>query len=400
MTALAPAHPVPSERRQQAVLRRSVRGLARGVDLAVGVGFVVAYAARYVRPEALTWPLQLAAPLLPYLALALLALTAGRLRGMRRWSVVGHAALFALAVVRFAPGTFARADAGAGDLRVVTYNVPRWSGPESADKARAIVAFAARERPDVIAFQEPVVVYSAARERVAVSPFLEALRDSLGYRVGRTAFARARRSPQPVFTRFRVQRADEIRFRRAADAAYTYVTRVAFRHAGRDAVLYNLHLYTHGARKPWKEPGFDPFAPASWAPFLAQYRDAHRYRAWEADTLRALLDAEVRPAIVVGDFNASPHDWAFARVAGARGGLTDAFRQAGRGWGATYHRRLPLVRIDHVLASREWTVVRARVPAVGASDHRPVEAVLRWRTATDSTRAAGAVSADTVGARR
>ncbi len=377
--------------------------------------FAAALAARYVRPGPLTWPLQLLGPLVPGLAALVLVAAA-----LRVWAPgVRVRLVYALAVLgvglRFGLPLGRGQVPEAGDLTVVTYNVPRWAGPDAGQKSAAIERYVRDVRPDVLAFQEPTVYYRASSpDRVVVAPFLRRLRDSLGYRVGRTAFTPSSRTRQPVFTRdLRIVQADDRRLRVAAGAsgagasgsggAFTDVARIAFAlddrspgtdlvgnpgiaalslpdtAASRTAVLYNVHLYTHGARKPWDDPAFSLRRPASWRDYLARFRDAHRRRASEADSLRVLLDAETRPLLVVGDFNATPHEWAFGRIEGARGGLVDALGRAGRGWNATYHRDLPLVRIDHVLASREWTVVSARVPSVAASDHLPVEVRLRLR---------------------
>ncbi len=263
---------------------------------------------------------------------------------------------------------------------MVTYNVPRWAGPDVEAKERMIEQYAATAKPHVLAFQESTVYYSAREQRVVVAPFLRRLRDSLGYRVGRTAFAAPRRSPQPVFTRgVRVVTSEERTFHPGPDVPATYVSRVVLADGAREAVVYNVHLFTHGARKPWEDGSFHPRQPRTWLPYVRQFREAQRFRAAEADTLRAYLDAEELPVVLVGDFNATPHEWCFGRIAGAQGGLFDAYREAGRGWGATFHRKYPVLRIDQVLVSRAFVPVRARVPHIGASDHRPVEVDLRWR---------------------
>ncbi|HYE58915.1 MAG TPA: endonuclease/exonuclease/phosphatase family protein [Rhodothermales bacterium] len=355
-------------------------GVMRLVETCMLGAFLLGYLARYVRPGGLSWPLQALGPLLPYLAMAVLVLAVPRLWRSSPRRRLAYAVALALAAVRFLPEVWVRPAPSGADLLVVTYNVPRWAGPDVAQKEAEIVRYAAMERPHVLAFQEPTVYYSAREERVVVAPFLRRLRDTLGYRVGRTAFAPTRRSPQPIFTRgVRVVTAEELSLRRDTANAPTYVSRIVFRYAGREAVLYNVHLYTHGARKPWRDEAFRRKEPRTWLPFIWQFRDAQRYRAWEADSLRKLIDAESRPVLVVGDFNATPHEWSFAHLARAQGGLYDGFREAGRAWGATFHRRYPVVRIDHILASRDFRIVRARVPDIAASDHRPVEVRLRWR---------------------
>jgi endonuclease/exonuclease/phosphatase family metal-dependent hydrolase len=81
------------------------------------------------------------------------------------------------------------------------------------------------------------------------------------------------------------------------------------------------------------------------------------------------------PVLVVGDFNSTPHQWAYRHLAQGlqRVGSRDATFPADR----------PVVRIDHILAGPAWEVVDARVPVprqdTAISDHRPVTAQLRWR---------------------
>ena len=57
--------------------------------------------------------------------------------------------------------------------------------------------------------------------------------------------------------------------------------------------------------------------------------------------------------------------------------LTDAFAVAGRGYGHTFPRVLPMWRIDYVLISAHWTAERCAVGRVGGSDHLPLVADLR-----------------------
>jgi endonuclease/exonuclease/phosphatase family metal-dependent hydrolase len=83
--------------------------------------------------------------------------------------------------------------------------------------------------------------------------------------------------------------------------------------------------------------------------------------------------------LVVGDFNSTPHQWAYWHLAQ---GLQNAAARRVRGWAATFPAQRPIVQIDHVLASPAWQVTAARIPAngaVGISDHRPVVAYLTWK---------------------
>ena len=78
-----------------------------------------------------------------------------------------------------------------------------------------------------------------------------------------------------------------------------------------------------------------------------------------------------RPTIIAGDFNAPANDSIY-RMLDDR--FVDAFEVAGTGWGNTYHRRLPILRLDHIFVSREFKPIRATVVSIPESDHRMVVA--------------------------
>lgn len=98
-----------------------------------------------------------------------------------------------------------------------------------------------------------------------------------------------------------------------------------------------------------------------------------------------------RPLLVVGDFNTTERSNAYRIL---RQDLDDAWREAGFGLGSTFpggpesptpfDLRLPqwLIRIDYVFHSDAFVAKRAWIGEwEGASDHRPVVAVLGWRGA-------------------
>lgn len=82
------------------------------------------------------------------------------------------------------------------------------------------------------------------------------------------------------------------------------------------------------------------------------------------------------PALVAGDFNAPANDAVYKILEPE---FKDAFTQAGSGWGNTYHRALPLLRIDHIYGSDKFMPVRARAIKITDSDHRMVVADFVFR---------------------
>jgi len=80
-----------------------------------------------------------------------------------------------------------------------------------------------------------------------------------------------------------------------------------------------------------------------------------------------------QPVIFAGDFNAPPTDPIQRQL---RRDFNDAFAEAGTGWGNTYQRRIPVLRIDQIHATRHFTPVRCRAVTTRHSDHRMVIADL------------------------
>lgn len=103
--------------------------------------------------------------------------------------------------------------------------------------------------------------------------------------------------------------------------------------------------------------------------------------AWRTETAAVAATCRTTPgAVVAGDLNATLDHPALRDTAPC----VDAARTAGAGAGGTWPAGVPSLLaapIDHVLVDgRAWRVVDARVlPRTGASDHRPLVAVLRPR---------------------
>jgi endonuclease/exonuclease/phosphatase (EEP) superfamily protein YafD len=75
------------------------------------------------------------------------------------------------------------------------------------------------------------------------------------------------------------------------------------------------------------------------------------------------------PTLLGGDFNAPATDTVHRLFSP---NFRDSFLQAGRGWGNTYHRRFPILRIDVLYHTFHFTAVRARTIESAHSDHRMV----------------------------
>jgi endonuclease/exonuclease/phosphatase family metal-dependent hydrolase len=80
------------------------------------------------------------------------------------------------------------------------------------------------------------------------------------------------------------------------------------------------------------------------------------------------------PVILAGDFNMAAGTLAYDEHWGR---YLNAYSDSGYGWGATFHSRWHGVRIDHVLASRDFQAMDCWVGHDVGSAHRPVIATLQ-----------------------
>ena len=345
--------------------------------------FVAGNAAYYVPPERL-WGLQIVALGVPYLELAMVGGMVATFV-LSRWGLLAcH--VVALVIVTALPVWTTRGSATANvsadtvPLRVATFNNP--GGAKWAFKD-----LLATESPTIIAFQElPVKGECLTGERWRRSYVLTTLFED-GYQISERASSGTDVATEHLFSRLESVGPSRLIAGSADGGIWKSgsIRRSLYRWQGRPIAVYSVHLHSFSSVRPWERRNGKRrlFSPSAWFHALHSYRKDFRVRAEQARWLREELDAETVPFIVCADLNSTPGNWVYAHLTR---GLTDAFREAGTGWGGTYHARLPLFRIDYVLASDDWEVRRARVSQVAASDHRPVvaELVLRNREGSEA----------------
>jgi vancomycin resistance protein VanJ len=242
-------------------------------------------------------------------------------------------------------------------LRVMTFNVLAAQRPPE-ELARIVL----EADPDVLLNQELIPGLAAALDAAAGDRYpYSRLRTQSGW------------GAQGIWSRYPILR--EERWdgsRRGAE----------WQHAvldvnGRQVHLVNLHLST--PRINWRTPEALPVPVV-----VGEVSEARQLEvAWLVPRLRQLAEGP-HPVIVAGDLNLTDQTPEFRRLLEA--GYSDAYRQAGWGFGLTfpalprarlmgrtYLVRFPLVGIDHVLVSSELQARQAQVwPESGRSDHLPV----------------------------
>lgn len=97
-------------------------------------------------------------------------------------------------------------------------------------------------------------------------------------------------------------------------------------------------------------------------------------RSAQVDTILHSIERCSMPAIICGDFNDTPVSYTYQRLSRER---KDSFKEAGKGFGATYSQLWPLLRIDYILVPDMYMPVEHRTDRILISDHYPVRCRFR-----------------------
>ena len=288
-------------------------------------------------------------PRLVFLApVPILAVLSLRSRNFSDWVVQGASALVVLGPLMGlnAPlgRLIARPSAGASpSLRVVTFNLSMF--PIRAAEFRAWID---REAVDVICFQE------GGREEDEIRRMLK----QSGWQVSKRRMVASRFPIVEELAPFPEESESDERYTALLERVRLAPPR------GPRIVVASVHL-------PTLRKGIEHLIDEGDPTGLT------RHREWWSHELSRVLSAlaEVRdaPLLVAGDFNMPADD---ATMAALKANFRFAFDEAGWGYGHTRPARVPWVRIDHVLAGPDWTVLSCRVAPDFGSDHRPLLARL------------------------
>jgi endonuclease/exonuclease/phosphatase (EEP) superfamily protein YafD len=167
-----------------------------------------------------------------------------------------------------------------------------------------------------------------------------------------------------VATRWKITR--EVR---NPDPAFTYFNHNASVELpdGRTIEIVNLHLSSAATNlRLWKRE--------CWRDHKANRKQRQIEIAVALQILENTTEfPTAQPVILGGDLNAPPSDPIQQLL---ERDFDDAFLTAGTGWGDTFQRRIPILRLDQIHTTRHFTAVRCRAVTTRHSDHRMVVADL------------------------
>lgn len=255
---------------------------------------------------------------------------------------------------------------GRGVVKLMTYNVRQFYGPDGESSRDSLLMWVRSERPDIICFQE----YNSVADRCKKHILDSLIGDEYNSTTGDTITYEA------IYTRFKILRSGRTRGDiRGLKSIWADIV------VGSDTLrLFNNHLNSTDIKSDDQEflsaDGFlqDTAREEKMRSILSRFSSNSYARAIQADTIAEQIKLSPYKSIVCGDFNDTPLSYTTARM---RGKLKDAFREKGRGYSYTFNGFKNALRIDYVLLHRDLEVLYYDVRGVEYSDHYPVVVYFR-----------------------
>lgn len=248
------------------------------------------------------------------------------------------------------------------ELTVATLNVHGFREYDLHEATvHAVSELMRREGADVVCLQE----FGASRE----DPI-----DSVVAQFGRFLPYNVHEGAMAVFSRYPVL---DKEYRLFPDSGNSCL-RVDVDVDGRTVRIVSVHLQTSGISMMRQRYRKDYGEEMPVDVVFDLLENNGRMRAQQARAIREMIDRSDMPVVLAGDFNDMPSSYTYRTLSE---GLTDAFRSDGSGYGSTYRYFKGLLRIDYIFYNDFFEGTGYRILRERVSDHRPVVARLRFRTA-------------------
>lgn len=241
-------------------------------------------------------------------------------------------------------------------LKIMSYNVGRFSSCEPD----SVFAFIRSHEPDIVCLQEfHVPDIDKARTYLR--------RHMKGYKSEFYLFPMADGSAfgNVTLSRIPVKDKGKIKFEESANLAiYT-----DFKYHDRTFRVYNCHFESYSVSLPGILRGLFKADKAVMAETGTKMKRSISRRPRQVDAVFDDIEKCPVEAFVCGDFNDDPMSYTYFRMTRGR---KDSFREAGHGFGATFARMWPALRIDYIMLPDRFNAMEHATPRVEYSDHYPV----------------------------
>ena len=251
-------------------------------------------------------------------------------------------------------------------LKVVTWNVGRFSLAQSSSGvsgfeqcADSVFAYIREQNPDIVCLQEFKI-----KDSRRIKQYLK--KKMPGYHSEYYVFTGSNGSTGNLtLSRLPVRNRGVVKF----DGGTNLAIFSDYEYAGKVFRVYNCHFESYnisfsGIARAMMRQDKEVFAETG-----GKMKRSISRRPKQVDQVFNDIESSPVESFVCGDFNDNPMSYTYCRMMRDR---QDTFVEAGDGFGATYSRLWPMLRIDYVLCPKSCTVVTHETPKVKLSDHYPV----------------------------
>ena len=299
------------------------------------------------------------------------------------WAIVRRSKAFVIPLLAMLPALFfigryvrvtdqdLQTDVSAANtLKVVSWNVGRFAyhddDIESYEEcADSVFSYIRSLNPDIICLQE-MHVRDSRRIKAFLKDRMKGYSSEYYMFTGRDgSFGNVTLSRLPVRNR------GKVKFDESANLAIF----TDYEHEGRVFRVYNCHFESYNISLSGIIKGMLDRNSGIIAETGTKMKRSIMRRPRQVDQVFADIESCPVEAFVCGDFNDNPMSYTYYRMTRDR---KDAFIEAGKGFGATYARLWPLLRIDYILCPKSCDVASHDIPRIGLSDHYPVVAEISF----------------------
>jgi endonuclease/exonuclease/phosphatase family metal-dependent hydrolase len=346
--------------------RKIFRFLLKGITYLLAVFLLLSYLSVYIPPDK-CWPPAFFGLAFPYLlTVNLLLFTYWLLRLKKEslmllivillgWGHIRHFYSFPAKKNKTVTGE---------SFSIMTFNVRSfdiYAQNNNSHPAEEIISFLRKAKPDILCLQE---IYTSPHT-VPEKKILAALNYPYHFFSYSTSRPNGVRYGMAIFSRYPLQRKKVLHF--AGTPNQTQYCNVIFRN---DTLrLFNNHLQSTrlgGQEFRLYDLNDETEAIRNVKNISVRLKSAYPLRARQVRILRDSIAASPFPVIVCGDFNDTPVSYTYHQLSA---GLTDAFVASGKGFGKTYHGKVPSFRIDYILHDKRFSSSGYRTFHNTLSDH-------------------------------
>lgn len=264
-------------------------------------------------------------------------------------------------------------------IHILTYNVERFGLYVSEEKFRKIrnevMQFVRNETPDIVCLQE-----YHGKGKTLYEP-LQEIKTALG---AASYYYESYFNPRYqqltgliIFSKYKAVSKGKLKF----ENSRTFGIYTDLLVNGDTIRIYNIHFASIQLVPADIDfvvnPGNDKEAKLHALKIYTKLSEAFQLREKQMAYVLDEIKKSPYPTILCGDFNDTPSSFVYNKITSV---LSDCFMEKGNGLDRTYAGRLPLLRIDYILKSREFTTLTYQRHKLHFSDHFPVSAFLKKTT--------------------